>query len=180
MSTSNRSPFWSSHLARRRSPRYALGGSTRAGGARYLSSAAATQRPRSSRVSRHSARRRRPQRDRPARKDHRRDDQTRADDRHHAAREGGGHAREDTRRTCRRQRRAHDRGGLRERERRSRCAERPAHLTRANGPAHVKAIVVGNSVALPIRDGEIELGTWQGLWFAELDGPRERTATITV
>ena len=49
-----------------------------------------------------------------------------------------------------------------------------------NGPAHVKAIVVGNSVALPIRDGEIELGTWQGLYFAELDGPRERTATITV
>ena len=49
-----------------------------------------------------------------------------------------------------------------------------------NGPAHVKAIVVGNSVTLPIRDGEIELGTWQGLWFAELDGPRERTATITV
>ncbi len=49
-----------------------------------------------------------------------------------------------------------------------------------NGPAHVKAIVVGNSVALPIRDGEIELGRWQGLYFAELDGPRERTATITV
>ena len=49
-----------------------------------------------------------------------------------------------------------------------------------NGPAHVKAIVVGNSVTLPIRDGEIELGTWQGLYFAELDGPRERTATITV
>jgi len=49
-----------------------------------------------------------------------------------------------------------------------------------NGPAHVKAILVGNSVTLPIRDGEIELGTWQGLYFAELDGPRERTATITV
>jgi len=49
-----------------------------------------------------------------------------------------------------------------------------------NGPAHVKAIVVGNSVALPIRDGGIELGTWQALYFAELDGPRERTATITV
>jgi secondary thiamine-phosphate synthase enzyme len=49
-----------------------------------------------------------------------------------------------------------------------------------NGPAHVKAILVGNSVTLPVRDGEIELGTWQGLYFAELDGPRERTATITV
>ena len=49
-----------------------------------------------------------------------------------------------------------------------------------NGPAHVKAVLVGNSVTLPIRDGEIELCTWQGLYFAELDGPRERTATITV
>src|SRR5438093_11628929 len=49
-----------------------------------------------------------------------------------------------------------------------------------NGPAHVKAILVGNSVTLAIRDGELELGTWQGLYFAELDGPRERTATITV
>ena len=49
-----------------------------------------------------------------------------------------------------------------------------------NGPAHIKAVLVGNSVTLSIRDGAIELGTWQGLYFAELDGPRERTATITV
>ena len=49
-----------------------------------------------------------------------------------------------------------------------------------NGPAHVKAVLVGNSVTLAVRDGEVELGTWQGLYFAELDGPRERTATITV
>jgi secondary thiamine-phosphate synthase enzyme len=49
-----------------------------------------------------------------------------------------------------------------------------------NGPAHVKAVLVGNSVTLAIRDGEIDLGTWQGIYFAELDGPRERTATITV
>jgi secondary thiamine-phosphate synthase enzyme len=49
-----------------------------------------------------------------------------------------------------------------------------------NGPAHIKAVLVGNNVTLAIRDGAIELGTWQGLYFAELDGPRERTATITV
>jgi len=49
-----------------------------------------------------------------------------------------------------------------------------------NGPAHIKAVLVGNSVTLTIRNGAIELGTWQGLYFAELDGPRERTATITV
>lgn len=49
-----------------------------------------------------------------------------------------------------------------------------------NGPAHVKAILVGNSVTLAVRDGEVALGTWQGIYFAELDGPRERSATITV
>jgi len=49
-----------------------------------------------------------------------------------------------------------------------------------NGPAHVKAVLVGNSVTLAIRDGAIALGRWQGVYFAELDGPRERSATITV
>jgi secondary thiamine-phosphate synthase enzyme len=49
-----------------------------------------------------------------------------------------------------------------------------------NGPAHVKAVLVGNSVTLAVRDGEVSLGTWQGIYFAELDGPRERSATITV
>jgi secondary thiamine-phosphate synthase enzyme len=49
-----------------------------------------------------------------------------------------------------------------------------------NGPAHVKAVLIGNSVTLAVREAEVELGTWQGLYFVELDGPRERTATITV
>ena len=49
-----------------------------------------------------------------------------------------------------------------------------------NGPAHVKAVLVGNSVTIGVREGAIELGTWQGLYFIELDGPRERSATITV
>jgi secondary thiamine-phosphate synthase enzyme len=49
-----------------------------------------------------------------------------------------------------------------------------------NGPAHIKAVLVGNSVTLAIRDGSIALGRWQGVCFAELDGPRERSATITV
>ncbi len=49
-----------------------------------------------------------------------------------------------------------------------------------NGPAHTKTVLVGNSVTLAIRDGAIALGTWQGVYFAELDGPRERSATITV
>jgi secondary thiamine-phosphate synthase enzyme len=49
-----------------------------------------------------------------------------------------------------------------------------------NGPAHVKSVLIGNSVTLPVRDGEIALGTWQGIYLADLDGPRERSATITV
>ena len=49
-----------------------------------------------------------------------------------------------------------------------------------NGAAHIKAVLIGNSVILAIRDGAIALGTWQGVYFAELDGPRERIATITV
>ena len=49
-----------------------------------------------------------------------------------------------------------------------------------NGPAHIKAVLIGNSVTLAIRDGAVSLGTWQGVYFAELDGPRERSATITV
>lgn len=49
-----------------------------------------------------------------------------------------------------------------------------------NGPAHIKAVLVGNSVTLAVREGAIALGTWQGVYFAELDGPRERSATITV
>jgi secondary thiamine-phosphate synthase enzyme len=59
------------------------------------------------------------------------------------------------------------------------CDAMYAHAE-GNGPAHIKAVLIGNSVTLAIRDGEIELGTWQGLYFVELDGPRERTATITV
>ena len=47
-------------------------------------------------------------------------------------------------------------------------------------PAHVKAVLIGNSVSLSVREGGVDLGTWQGIYFAELDGPRERNATITV
>ena len=49
-----------------------------------------------------------------------------------------------------------------------------------NAAAHIKAVLVGNDVALSIREGELVLGTWQGIYFAEFDGPRERSATVTV
>jgi len=43
-----------------------------------------------------------------------------------------------------------------------------------NSDAHIKAALLGSSEVLPIVDGEVKLGTWQGLFFAEFDGPRER------
>ena len=48
-----------------------------------------------------------------------------------------------------------------------------------NGPAHVRSVIVGNSVTVPIREGRLVLGTWQGIYLAEFDGPRARHATIT-
>ena len=49
-----------------------------------------------------------------------------------------------------------------------------------NGPAHVRSVLVGSSVTIPIRERSLDLGTWQGVYLAEFDGPRTRHATITV
>ena len=48
-----------------------------------------------------------------------------------------------------------------------------------NSPGHVKSVITGSSVTLAIRDGALELGRWQGIYLAEFDGPRDRSATIT-
>jgi secondary thiamine-phosphate synthase enzyme len=49
-----------------------------------------------------------------------------------------------------------------------------------NSPAHIKAVLIGGDVTLAVRDGDIALGRWQGVYFADLDGPRSRVATVTV
>jgi secondary thiamine-phosphate synthase enzyme len=49
-----------------------------------------------------------------------------------------------------------------------------------NGPAHIKAVLVGGDITVAIRDGGLDLGRWQGIYFAEFDGPRTRSATVTV
>lgn len=49
-----------------------------------------------------------------------------------------------------------------------------------NGPAHIKSVLVGGNVTVPITDGGLDLGRWQGIYFAEFDGPRTRSATVTV
>ena len=43
-----------------------------------------------------------------------------------------------------------------------------------NSAAHLKAALVGSSVNLPVEDGRLKLGTWQGVYFCEFDGPRRR------
>lgn len=43
-----------------------------------------------------------------------------------------------------------------------------------NSDAHIKASLIGPSLHLPVKDGEILLGVWQAIYFAEFDGPRER------
>lgn len=49
-----------------------------------------------------------------------------------------------------------------------------------NGAAHLKAAVLGPSEAVPVRDGRLLLGTWQGIALVECDGPREREVVIDV
>lgn len=48
------------------------------------------------------------------------------------------------------------------------------HHREGNSPAHIKAVMVGDSETLLIEDGMLVLGTWQGIFFAEFDGPRHR------
>ena len=48
-----------------------------------------------------------------------------------------------------------------------------------NSPGHIKAVLTGSSVTLAVRAGALELGRWQGVYLAEFDGPRIRSASIT-
>jgi len=49
-----------------------------------------------------------------------------------------------------------------------------------NAPSHIRAALMGPQVLIPLRDGELALGTWQGIFFCELDGPRTRSVYVTV
>ena len=49
-----------------------------------------------------------------------------------------------------------------------------------NAPAHIKASLVGNSEVLFVEDGKLLLGTWQGVFFCEFDGPRNRTVLVKI
>lgn len=62
--------------------------------------------------------------------------------------------------------------------------ERPARGTfrhaEGNSDAHVKASLVGSSATILVEDGDLVLGTWQGVYLCEFDGPRRRTVHLTV
>jgi secondary thiamine-phosphate synthase enzyme len=49
-----------------------------------------------------------------------------------------------------------------------------------NSAAHLKASTVGSSQTIPVVDGQLLLGTWQGIYFCEFDGPRSRTFYVKV
>ncbi len=49
-----------------------------------------------------------------------------------------------------------------------------------NARSHLQAIVLGNNVCIPIENGGLALGTWQSVFFVELDGPRNRKLAVRI
>ena len=49
-----------------------------------------------------------------------------------------------------------------------------------NSDAHLLSTIIGTSLSWPYRNGQLILGTWQGIYFIELDGPRTRKVTVYV
>ncbi len=54
-----------------------------------------------------------------------------------------------------------------------------AHLE-GNSDAHIKASLMGSSLSIIIMDNKLVLGRWQGIYFCEFDGPRERRVNIKI
>jgi secondary thiamine-phosphate synthase enzyme len=48
-----------------------------------------------------------------------------------------------------------------------------------NAPSHVRAALMGPQVLVPVKGGRLALGTWQGIFFCELDGPRSRSVYVS-
>jgi len=61
----------------------------------------------------------------------------------------------------------------------------PARVTGFLGPngagktTTMRSVLSGPQVVIPLRDGQLALGTWQGIFFCEFDGPRTRTVLVT-
>ena len=54
-----------------------------------------------------------------------------------------------------------------------------AHME-GNSAAHIRSAIIGNSRVIPIIDGELTLGTWESIFLADFDGPRERKVIVKV
>ena len=48
-----------------------------------------------------------------------------------------------------------------------------------NAPSHVRAMLAGPQIVVPVENGRLALGTWQGIFFCEFDGPRKRKVYVT-
>jgi secondary thiamine-phosphate synthase enzyme len=49
-----------------------------------------------------------------------------------------------------------------------------------NAPSHIRASLMSPQVIVPVRGGRLALGTWQGIFLCEFDGPRERSVFVTL
>ena len=58
--------------------------------------------------------------------------------------------------------------------------EGPYGHAEGNSDSHMKAILTGTSQTVPIENGALALGTWQGIFLCEFDGPRQRTVLVKV
>jgi secondary thiamine-phosphate synthase enzyme len=56
----------------------------------------------------------------------------------------------------------------------------PYRHLEGNSDAHIKAVLTGSSVSIPLSGGALKLGTWQGIFFMEFDGPRNRKVMATL
>lgn len=54
------------------------------------------------------------------------------------------------------------------------------HHSEGNSPAHIKASLFGSSEMIMVDDGRLVLGTWQGIFFCEFDGPRNRSVMVKI
>ena len=52
--------------------------------------------------------------------------------------------------------------------------------TEGNSAAHVKASIMGSCASIPVERGRLALGTWQGIYFCDFDGPRTRSCIVKV
>jgi secondary thiamine-phosphate synthase enzyme len=59
-------------------------------------------------------------------------------------------------------------------------AHGPYRHSEGNSDSHVKSILVGASVTVPVEGGKLALGRWQGVFFCEFDGPRQRKLNVQV